>query len=240
MSFLAVIPAFNEAANLPRVATELRQCWPDVPIVVVDDGSDDGSSQVLADLESRCDIACLRLPQHLGIGGAMRAGLRFAHLQGHRTVVRIDGDGQHQPSQIARVLAPIMDGTADAVQGSRYTASNRPPSGLAFRATRGLLGRVLSRLTARTVTDPTSGFWAFGARAVSLLAEHHPSGYPEPELLLFLHRNRLRVVEVPVEMRCRFSGRTSLTGARASVAVARLLLTTVVAPLRPRVKGSVP
>jgi glycosyltransferase involved in cell wall biosynthesis len=240
LSFVAVIPAFNEAENLPRVAVELRECWPDASIVVVDDGSNDETMQVLHDLEARYGIAWLRLHQHLGIGAAMRAGLRFAHLQGSHTVVRIDGDGQHRPSEIARVLAPIVDGEADAVQGSRYAAPDRHPSGLARRATQRLLGRVLSRLTARTVTDPTSGFWAFGPRAVRLLADHHPSGYPEPELLLFLHRNGLRVVEVPVEMRRRLSGRTSLTGARASVALARLLLTTVVAPLRPPVKSSVP
>jgi len=95
-----------------------------------------------------------------------------------------------------------------------------------------MLARVLSHLTRQRVTDATSGFWAFGPRAVKMLSEHHPTGYPEPELVLFLHRNGLRLVEVPTEMRARLAGRTSLTPSRAGLALARVLLAMVVVPLR--------
>jgi hypothetical protein len=104
------------------------------------------------------------------------------------------------------------------------------------RAGQYLLAPLLSLVVGRRVTDPTSGFWAFGPRAVRLLSEHHPTGYPEPELLLLLSRNGLRVVEVPIEMRERSGGRSSLTIRRAGVALARVLLAVVIVPLRARVE----
>jgi hypothetical protein len=100
------------------------------------------------------------------------------------------------------------------------------------------LGVVLSMLTGQRVTDPTSGLWAFGPHALRLLAEHHPSGYPEPELVLFLSRNAMRVLELPVTMRSRIAGRSSLTAQRTGAAMARLLLLLVVVPLRSAIGGS--
>jgi hypothetical protein len=152
-------------------------------------------------------------------------------------VVRLDGDGQHQPAEIDRLLGPLLAGEADAVQGSRYAWAAGYQATGALRVGQRLLAAVLSRLAGRRVTDPTSGFWAFGPRAVRLLADHHPSGYPEPELILFLHRNRLRAVEVPITMRRRLAGQTSLTAPRVALALARLLLTAAVATLRPMVEA---
>jgi glycosyltransferase involved in cell wall biosynthesis len=229
---LVLIPARNEAANLPRVVAELRQCRPEVAVLVVDDCSDDETPDVLTAL----DVRALRLDQHLGIGGAMRAGLRFARLLRYEVVVRLDGDGQHRPADIARLLAPIRLGTADAVQGSRYAAADGYQARGMRRMSQRALATVLSHVTRRSVSDPTSGFWAFGPRAIRLLSDHHPSGYPEPELLIVLARNRLRVAEAPIAMRPRLSGRTSLTTRRTGVAMARLAVTTLVAPLRPMVK----
>lgn len=232
--FLVVIPVRNEAASLPGVVDELRRVCRDVPILVVDDRSEDATPALLAGL----DVRWLRLDQHLGIGGAMRAGLRFARLLGHRVVVRVDGDGQHRPEDIAGLLAPIRGGAVDAVQGSRYVEGGGYRAQGARRLGQRALGAVLSRLTAQPVTDPTSGFWAFGPRAVAMLGDAHPSGYPEPELRIVLHRNRLCVAETPIVMRPRLAGRTSLTAPRTGMAMARLLLTTVVAPLRPVVKAA--
>jgi glycosyltransferase involved in cell wall biosynthesis len=229
---LVLIPARNEAANLPRVVGELRRCFPDVAVLVVDDCSDDETALILPTL----GVRWLRLEHHLGIGGAMRAGLRFARHLGYDIVVRLDGDGQHEPSEIARLLAPIRSGEADAVQGSRYANDPGVTEPWLKRTSRQVLATVLSQLTRGSVTDPTSGFWVFGPRAVHLLGDHHASGYPEPELLLFLHRNRLRVIERPTTMRPRLAGHTSLTARRIGPAIARLLLVTIVVPLRPMVK----
>ena len=221
---VAVIPVHNEEANLPAVVRELRAADADLPLLVVDDGSTDGTPQMLEALL----VPFLRLGERLGVGGAMRAGLRRARDGGARVVVRIDGDGQHDPA----LVAPIDDGRADAVIGSRYLDGKEPPPTLRRKTARWCLSRLIAGLARQPATDPTSGFWAFGPRAVRLLAEHYPTGYSEPELRLFLARNRLRVVEVPVRMRPRRSGRTSLTLRRTGHALARTLLALVVVPLR--------
>jgi glycosyltransferase involved in cell wall biosynthesis len=224
---LGLIPAFNEAATLPGVIAEVRERHPDLDLMVVDDGSTDGTLDAIAPL----GIRWIRLPERMGIGSAMRAGLRYAARRGYDAAVRLDGDGQHRASDIQRMLAPIRNGRADVVLGSRYTTSTRQAT-FQGRIVKRVLGLCLTALTGRVVTDPTSGFCALGPRAIRLLAEHHPTGYPEPELRLFLNRNGLRVVEVPVEARSRQGGRTSLTPFRITAAGARFLLAMIIVPFR--------
>ena len=234
MRFLVLIPARNEGVNLPRVVGELRGCRPEADILVVDDASSDDTRDILQGL----GVYWLRLAQPLGIGGAMRAGLRYALILGHDLVVRLDGDGQHQPDQIELLLRPVRQEGADAVQGSRYTGDVGYASQGVRRLGQRILAFILSVGAGDRVTDPTSGFWAFGPRAVRILADHHPTGYPEPELRLFLRRNRLTVAEAPVQMRGRLAGRSSLTVPRAWLAGARAVLAMVVVPLRATVEAS--
>jgi len=229
---LVLIPAHNEAASVPFVIDELRTCRPDVDILVIDDGSTDGTAACLRAL----GVRSLEFPERLGVGSAMRAGLRYAARLGYDIVVRIDGDGQHRVQEIERLLPPIEQGEADVVLGSRYSG---PPvnggGGGAVRLVQRALAACLSALTGQRITDPTSGFCVLGPNAVALLAEHHPTGYSEPELRLFLKRNALRTVEVPVNGRSRKAGRTSLTASRVAGAAARALLAMIVVPFRCRV-----
>jgi glycosyltransferase involved in cell wall biosynthesis len=224
---LAIVPAFNEGANLPRVVRELRAQAPLIDILIVNDGSTDETGELLP----RLGVQWLTLPQRVGVGGAVRAGLRYAERRGYRFVVRIDGDGQHRPCDIGRLLAPVKAGRADAVIGSRFMHRRRW-SPRALRTAQTALAICLTMLTRQRITDPTSGFCVFGPRAVSLLGRHHPTGYAEPELLLLLSRNGLRFAQVPIRIRPRLAGRTSLTPARAVVAFARTMLALVVVPLR--------
>jgi len=228
---LAIVPAHNEADSLGSVMGELRRCRPDIDILVVDDGSTDATDGVLRQF----GVRSIRFPERLGIGNAMRAGLRYALRSGYAAAVRIDGDGQHRVDDIAQLLAPIEACAADVTIGSRYRTRSGDIGEPAFA--RRVLAECLSLLVDRRVTDPTSGFCAVNARAMSLLAEHHPTGYPEPELLLFLHRNHMRVVEAPITIRERFAGRTSLTPGRLTTAGARVLLAMLIVPLRGRVGG---
>jgi glycosyltransferase involved in cell wall biosynthesis len=224
---LTLIPAHNEAANLPAVVAEIRDRRPDLDILVVDDGSADGTSQIL----ERLGVRWLGWPRRRGVGSAVRAGLRYAHRLGFEVVVRLDADGQHDAGDIARLLARMDEAQVDAVLGSRYADSYPGPKLLK----RGLAA-VVSAVTRRRVTDATSGFWVLGPRAVAMLAEHHPRGYPEPELHLFLSRNGLTVAEVPVRSRERLSGRSSLTLVRLLAAGSRVLLAVLIVPLRERVR----
>jgi glycosyltransferase involved in cell wall biosynthesis len=233
MRALVLIPAYNEAASLPAVVAEVRAAAPDADVLVVDDGSEDETPAVLAGL----GVRWLRLPVQSGVGTAVRTGLRYAKARGYDVVVRLDGDGQHPAALVAPLIAPIAAGKAAAVIGSRYSERRRPTS-VPFlrRLMHYALGRILSFLTTRLVTDPTSGLWAFGARTIDLLADHHPSGYPEPELILFLARNGVKFVEVPVEMRDRAEGESSLTIHRTGAAFFRLLVLLLVVPLRATVR----
>jgi glycosyltransferase involved in cell wall biosynthesis len=225
---LGLIPAHNEAESLPAVVAELRACGPRLDLLVIDDGSTDGTATLLPGL----DVRWLRLPERMGIGSAMRAGLRYADRLGYQAVVRVDGDGQHRASEIEQLLEPIRRDDADVVLGSRYTLPDGDERRGVGRLTQRALSWCISAQTGRRVTDPTSGFCALGPRAIRLLAEHHPTGYPEPELRLFLSRNALRVIEVPVVARPRLGGASSLTPARLTAAGARVLLAIVVVPFR--------
>jgi hypothetical protein len=170
------------------------------------------------------------LSERLGVGNAMRAGLAYAARVGYDTVVRIDGDGQHRADAVAGLLAPLTCGDADVVIGSRFIGGPSQPG--VVRAVQRALGWCLSALIGVRVTDPTSGFYALGPRAVRVLAMHHPTGYPEPELRLLLGRSGLTVLERAVGARSRLGGRTSLTAPRLAAAAARVLLALVVVPLR--------
>jgi hypothetical protein len=233
ISVLAVVPAFNEFANLSRVVADLSRVMPPHNILVVDDGSTDRTQELLP----RLGVRWLTLSQRLGVGGAVRAGIRFARRSGYDYVVRVDGDGQHRACDIARVLAPVLTGRADAALGSRFLRGGRVHGWR--RLSQAALAACVSLVTRRRVTDPTSGFWLFGPRALRLLSGHHPAGYAEPELLLFLSRNRLSVAEVPIRMRPRTAGRTSLTGSRALLAFARTALALVIVPFRGLVDGQI-
>jgi hypothetical protein len=229
---LAIIPAFNEAENLARVVSELRRAVPACEVLIVNDGSTDDTAELLPHL----NVQWLTMSQRVGVGGAVRAGIRYARSRGYGYVVRVDGDGQHRPRDIARLLDVLLSRRADAAVGSRFRGRRGRPGGIR-RSSQAALAICLTLLTGRRVTDPTSGFWLFGPRAVRLLADHHPTGYAEPELTLLLSRNGLAVEEVPIHMRQRFAGRTSLTAPRAAMALARTLLACVVVPLRGTVEG---
>ena len=227
MRTLVVLPAHNEARSLPGVLLELRSTIPKVDCLVVDDASSDDTTRVM----DASAVASLRLCVRLGVGGAMRAGFRYARARGYDRVARFDADGQHRASDLAALLAPLSLG-ADAVIGSRYHGQGgwRPHARL--RVLQRMLAWLVSAVGQTRITDPTSGLAAFGPRAVALLAERHPTGYSEPELILLLRRHGLRVVEVPVVMRPRSYGRSSLTPARIALALWRVLFAIALVPLR--------
>jgi len=217
------MPARNESASLPYLLAELAMVWPLADVLVVDDASTDGTAALLA----AGGVPALRLRQPLGVGGAMRAGIRCAQRDGYDAVVRLDADGQHPPQAIARLIGELERG-CDAVQARRDPAGYR--SGPGRRALGVLLSGWLAGPLGRAVADPTSGLWAFGPRAVALLAEDHPRGYPEPALLVLLARQGLRVAEVEVAMRPRRGGRSSLNLWRALLALWCVAIATVIAP----------
>ena len=231
---LVIVPAYNEADSLPHVVRQLRRVVPWADVLVVNDGSGDRTADVLPGL----GVAWLTMSTRVGVGGAVRAGLRYALEHGYRYAARIDGDGQHRVSDIRRLLARVTSGELDAATGSRFL--RRPARLTLLRGAQVVLGAFLSVATRRRITDPTCGLFVAGPRALQLLARHHPTGYAEPELILLLHRNGLRVGEVPIHSRPRRRGRTSLTPGRAFVACGRTLLALLIVPPRRGLAGGEP
>jgi glycosyltransferase involved in cell wall biosynthesis len=218
---VAVVPAFNEEANVGRVVDEIRAVDPSLDIVVIDDGSYDGTAAAAQERGA----TVVRLPFNLGIGGAVQTGFRYAFEHGYEIAVRLDGDGQHDPSQLERILAPVLSGEADIAVGSRFAAA-----GDGYRSSRSrrlgirLLAWVVSRIVGRRVTDTTSGFQALNRRAIELFAHDYPHDYPEVEATIMVSRHRLRSVEVPVTMRERGGGRSSITALRSVYYMVKVLL----------------
>jgi len=230
-SELAVIlPAYNEEANIGRVVRELRTRWPGADVIVVNDGSTDGTSQ-----EARAAGAVvLDLPFNLGIGGAVQTGYMYAVGRGYPLVARLDGDGQHDPAALEVLLAPILAGEADLVIGSRYLAPSISPNAyrptLARRLGIRFFSSLVSLLAGQRFTDATSGLQACTAEVARVCARDFPADYPEVECLAVLARAGYRVREVAVEMRPRLAGRSSITPARSlyfALKVTLVLLLTV-------------
>jgi glycosyltransferase involved in cell wall biosynthesis len=234
-----VIPAFNEEKNIESVLASLAQLgherrdWSILP-VVVNDGSTDRTAEVLRQLAPRYGAEFLNLPINLGIGRAVQAGFRYAIEREAQVVLQLDGDGQHPASQIPLIVDPLVSGHADVVVGSRYVAGagGNVSSWMRELGTRffSLLIRVL---VGARIADTTSGFRAYGLEAALFVCRHYPDDYPEVEVLIPLARKKFRLREVPVQMRERKAGRSSITPVRSLYYMLKVAFATVIDTLRP-------
>ncbi|MEO6954084.1 MAG: glycosyltransferase family 2 protein [Polyangia bacterium] len=215
MRVLVVIPAFNEEEALGRLLLELRHACEssedELSLLVVDDGSRDATRRIAKEGGARV----LRLCANLGIGGAVQSGLHVAYREGFACAVQLDGDGQHPPGELASLLATMRaEDAPDLLIGSRFlsgdTSEENFRSTLVRRVGIGWL-RLVLRVVARTrVTDPTSGFRVYGRRALALFDETYPYDFPEPEAIAVAAAVGLTHREVPVRMRERLGGTSSI------------------------------
>lgn len=204
---LFIIPAYNEEEALPGVLVELAEAYPDADVVVIDDGSSDGTATV-----ARAGGAVvLQLPYNLGIGGALRTGFRYAVRKGYQRGVQFDADGQHHPDEVPALLAGL-DAGADMVVGSRFL-DGRPPGyhvGRLRKAAMGVLTVTMRRIAGKDFSDTSSGFRAFSRPVLEFFAETYPAEYMESvEALFSTVRAGYEVIEVPVTMRNRELGAPS-------------------------------
>ncbi len=228
---VAIVPALNEERSVPRVIAELRAFDPGLAIVVVSDGSTDRT----ADVAEQLGAHALRLPFNLGIGGAVQTGFRYADENGFDIAVRVDGDGQHDAAQLDKVLAPVLAGEADIVVGSRFAAAGGYRSSLSRRLGIRILAWTVSLLVRQRVTDTTSGFQAVNRSGIELFARDYPHDYPEVEATVMVHRHKLRLVEVPVTMREREHGRSSITALHSIYYMVKVLLALAIGVFRRQV-----
>lgn len=227
---LIVMPAFNEEESVGAVLAEVFSKLPGIAVLVVDDGSGDRTASVAAG----AGAMVASLPFNLGVGGAMRVGFRWALERGYQNVVQIDSDGQHDPASVPTMLA-LLD-RVDIVVGARFAGTGDYEVHGPRRWAMVSLAYSLSRISRASLTDTTSGFRAWGPRAVALFAEHYPAEYlgDTIEAMVIAARSGLLIEQVPVSMRARAGGVASHNPVRSALYLARAVLALVFALIRPR------
>lgn len=204
---LIIIPALNEGRAIKRLVTEIRSLHPSFDIVVVNDGSSDNTASEAQSAGARV----ITLPYNLGIGGAVQTGFKLASREQYDAAVQIDGDAQHDPAYLSAVLNPVLSGSLDLSIGSRFLRDKtRFKSTWLRRIGIRFFSALLSWLTGIRLTDPTSGFRATGKQLITRFAAYYPVDFPEPEAIKLAKRYGARIGEVPVEMRKRLGGVSSI------------------------------
>ncbi len=231
LSYLAVVPAYNESATIVEVVERLREQAPRFDTLVVDDGSTDNTSALASDAGARV----IKLPFNLGIGGAVQTGFVYALEHGYDFLAQVDGDGQHDSIELERLIHAMRDEAVDMVCGSRFlTDDHRYPAPISRRTGIHIFAFLLSRIVGMRVSDPTSGFRLYNRRAIELFARDYPHDYPEVEAVLMLHHHRLSMYEVPVRMYTRGGGTSSIGTGKSAYYMVKVLLALFVGLARRR------
>jgi len=225
---LVIVPALNEEEAVGGVVREVKQYVPGVPVLVIDDCSADGT--IAAARAAGAEI--LPMPHHLGLGGCVQAGYKLAYELGYDYVIRVDGDGQHDPRDIPRILERLRSSGAEMVIGSRFVTANGQRTGAVRSLGIRFFRLVLRPVLGRPVHDPTSGFVGVNRRALDVFSRSFPLEYPEIEALVVLQRRRFRFEEVPCRFRPRTTGRTSITALKSLYYIVHVLLGVFVNVLR--------
>jgi glycosyltransferase involved in cell wall biosynthesis len=230
---LVVIPALNEEESVGLVVKDVAASVPDADILVIDDASSDRTAAVAR----AHGAAVLTNVFTLGVGGAMRVGFRFAQDHGHRALVQVDGDGQHDPRDIPKLLAELIDDERPSVViGARFAGKGDFDVPRLRRLAMRMLASDLSRVTGTRLTDVTSGFRAHNRAAIELFARRYPADYlaDTVESIVLASRANGRVIQVPVEMHPRQAGSSTASTFRASTYLARVSLMLALSIIRRR------
>jgi glycosyltransferase involved in cell wall biosynthesis len=217
---MILIPAFNEAGAIAGVIEEVQKVAPGTPVLVVDDASVDGTYESAKSAGANV----LRLPYHLGLGGCVQAGYKLAYELGYEYVIRVDGDGQHDPKYIPELLKVLRDTGCHMVIGSRFYQNNGEHTSLVRAMGIWIFRLVLRPILGKPVHDPTSGYVGVNREALQVFRRSFPLEYPEIEALVVLQRKRFRFQEVPYVMRPRKAGRSSITAVKSLYYMIHVLL----------------
>ncbi len=219
MRALVIIPAYNEEKSVSGVIHKIRQNT-GIDVLVVNDGSADNTSLVARE----AGAIVVDLPFNLGIGGAVQTGYLYASKNDYDVAVQVDADGQHDPGDLGRIIAPVAKGEADMVLGSRYVEKSAYRAPLARRMGMMVFSSVVSMINGQPIKDTTSGYRAVNKKVIAYFADNYPADYPEVEALILLKKAGFRIKEIPVTMAARTYGESSITPLRSVYYMVKVLL----------------
>lgn len=207
MKILIIIPAYNESESIEHVIAHLTKQASGYDYLIVNDGSTDDTLAIC----EKCGYQYLNLPINLGIGGAVQAGYIYARKNHYDIAVQMDGDGQHDIAYLEEMLKPLLSEEADVVIGSRFIKKEGFQSSQTRRIGIGILSFLIRITTGRKIIDVTSGYRAVNRRFIEIYSRDYPTDYPEPEAIVTAVMHRGKVIEVPVQMKAREGGKSSIT-----------------------------
>lgn len=216
---LIIIPCYNEQTAIAGLLSEISNLKQGYETLVIDDGSSDETYQI-----ARQFSPAVKLLRNLGIGGAVQTGIKYAYNNGFDFCVQIDGDGQHPPSEVAKLLYAYKENPSSIIIGSRYLLNNTFRSTWARRFGSQMIASAINILFSKcAITDPTSGMRLMDRKAIKYFSNHYPHDFPEPISLAWALKCGLSVCETPVQMRSRKHGSSSIIGLMPIIYMLRVL-----------------
>lgn len=231
MKKLAIIPAYNEEDNIRGVIQDLKKNAPDFDYIIINDASKDSTLAVCR----REGYRYIDMPVNSGIGTVIQTGYTYAVQNGYDIVVQFDGDGQHDASYLSVLVEPIIKQEADFVIGSRFIKKEGFQTSNLRRLGINTFRILIYILTGKIITDATSGFRAAGKEAIQFLSEHYATDYPEPESVVSLIKNGFRIIEIPVVMRERRGGKSSINFVRSVYYMCKVILAVIICSMKSKV-----
>jgi glycosyltransferase involved in cell wall biosynthesis len=205
---IVIVPAYNEEKSIRQVIFAIKHEEPDVDIIVINDGSQDLTGHIA---RATGLATVIDMPVNVGIGAAMQTGYLYACRNGYEVAVQLDGDGQHDPAELYKIVDPVIQGAVDCCIGSRFLQKTSYRSGLSRRMGIKFFSWMIHWMIGKKYTDPTSGFRAVNRRIIERFASSYPEDYPEVEAIVLLERHQFRIREVSVLMHARQAGHSSIT-----------------------------
>ena len=207
MKKIIIIPAYNESANIVKTINAIRRSAEDFDYVIINDCSTDETR----DICEANQFNIINLPINLGIGGAVQTGYRYAYEEGYDIAVQVDGDGQHDPMFLSRMAEYIEINGSDMIIGSRFINKEGFQSSGTRRIGIKYFTILIQILTGNKITDPTSGLRMVNRSVMKMFAYDYPKDYPEPESVVTVLRKGKKVDEIPVIMKAREGGVSSIS-----------------------------
>lgn len=234
MKVLLIIPAYNEEENIARVCKEIEEKAQGIDYIVINDGSKDNTLNILQENK----LNHINLIHNLGIGGAVQTGYKYAYQNGYDIAIQFDGDGQHDIQYVPNICQKIIDGQADMVIGSRYLDKSESKFQSTFMRRFGgtIISFFIKVCTKKKITDPTSGFRAANSKVIEEFAKDYPTEYPEPESTVCLLAKGYKVEEVPVSMKERQGGTSSIRFLKTADYMIKVILAIIIDSINLRKK----